>query len=45
MDEMLEDIGDIPKDLPSYLKIIIDYDALQSDYTSVDIGKLVYWTR
>ena len=45
MDEMLEDIGDIPKNIPSYMKIVIDYDALRMDYTSVDIGKLVYWTR
>jgi len=45
MDEMLEDIGDIPKNIPSYMKIVIDYDALQMDYTSVDIGDNTYWTR
>lgn len=45
MDELLEDIGDIPKNLPSYLRIKIDYDALQMDYTSVEIGNITYWYR
>ena len=45
MDEMLEDIGDIPKNIPSYMKIVIDYDELQMDYCSVEIGDNTYWTR
>ncbi len=45
MDELLEDIGDIPRDLPSYLTITIDYDALQSDYSSADLNGTTYWMR
>ena len=29
MDELLEDIGDIPRDLPCYLTITVDYVALK----------------
>lgn len=45
MDELLEDIGDLPKDLPCYLKITVDYDALQMDYSSVEFGGHTYWYR
>ena len=45
MDEMLEDCGDLPKDLPCYLSITVDYDALQQDYTSVEINGETYWYR
>lgn len=45
MDEMLEDIGDLPKDLPCYLKITVDYDALRMDYTEVEIGDHTYLYR
>ena len=45
MDELLEDIGDIPRDLPCYLTITVDYVALQQDYSSVDIGGETYWYR
>lgn len=45
MDELLEDIGDIPKDIPCYLKIVVDYDALKTDYTSIEIGDETYWYR
>lgn len=45
MDEMLEDCGEIPKNLPSYLTITVDYVALQMDYTSVDIEGVTYWYR
>lgn len=45
MDELLEDIGDIPRDLPCYLTITVDYVALQQDYSSVDIGCETYWYR
>lgn len=37
MDDMLEDIGDIPRDLPSYLTITVDYDALRMDYSEIII--------
>lgn len=45
MDELLEDIGELPKNLPSYLTITIDYDALQQDYTSTEIEGETYWYR
>lgn len=45
MDELLEDIGDLPRDLPGYLKITVDYDALRMDYSSVDVDGTKYWWR
>lgn len=45
MDEMLEDCGDMPKDIPSYLKVTVDYDALQMDYSSVELDGETYWYR
>ena len=45
MDEMLEDCGDLPKDLPCYLSITVDYKALQMDYTSAEIDGVTYWYR
>ncbi len=45
MDEMLEDCGDLPKNLPSYISISIDYEALQMDYSAVDFDGTTYWVR
>lgn len=45
MDELIEDIGDMPKDIPVYLTITINYRALQMDYTSVEIDGVTYWYR
>ena len=45
MDELLQDIGDLPKDLPCYLKVTVDYDALQMDYASTEIDGETYWYR
>lgn len=45
MDEMLEDIGELPKDLPSYLSITVDYDALKMDYSTVEIDGIDYYYR
>lgn len=45
MDELLEDIGDIPKDLPSYLTITVDYDALRQDYTEIDFDGQPFLVR
>lgn len=45
--ELLQDIGDLPKDLPHY--IVIDWDAtaenLKVDYTSVEYDGVTYWVR
>lgn len=35
MDEMIEDCYELPKDLPYWMSIKLDYDALEQDYTSV----------
>ena len=45
MDEMLEDCGDIPRDLPSYLTITVDYAALKQDYTELDFDGQTYYIR
>jgi hypothetical protein len=45
MDQMLEDCGELPKDLPCYLRITVDYAALQMDYTSVEFDGNTYWYR
>jgi hypothetical protein len=44
---MLEDCGDIPKGIPSYIEI--DWEATASnirvDYSSVEIDDVTYWYR
>lgn len=45
MDEMIDDCEDIPKNLPSYLIITVDYDALKMDYTEVDFDGETYYIR
>lgn len=45
--ELLEDCGDLPKDLPHYIEI--DWEAtarnIRMDYASVDFGGVTYWIR
>ena len=45
--ELLEDCGDLPKELPHYIEI--DWDAtarnIRVDYTPVTINGATYWTR
>ncbi len=47
MQELCEDIGDIPKEMPSYL--VIDWEAtarnLRMDYTEVDFDGIAYLVR
>ena len=45
MDEMLEDCGDIPKDIPCYLDITVNYDMLKWDYTELDFDGETYFVR
>ncbi len=45
MDELLEECGDIPRDLPSYLTITVDYDALKQDYTTIDFDGVTFLIR
>jgi len=44
MDQMLEDLGEIP-DVPSYITITIDYDALREDYTTISFDGQEYLCR
>jgi hypothetical protein len=45
--DLCEDIGDLPKDLPSY--IVIDWDAtaenIKVDYSETEIGGYTYFFR
>lgn len=45
MYELLEDCGDLPKNLLSYLTITVDYDALKQDYSSVEFEGNTYYYR
>lgn len=45
MDEMVADCYEIPKDLPSFVTITLDYVALQQDYSSVEFDGVTYWYR
>ena len=45
MDQLVEDCYDIPKNLPDFMTVVLNYDALQSDYTSVKINGNIYWYR
>ena len=48
-EELVKDIGDLPKDIPSYLYNNIDWDGvaedIQQDYTEVDFDGVSYWVR
>jgi hypothetical protein len=44
MDDLVESCVHLPE-LPSFVSIKIDYDALQSDYSSVEINGDTYWYR
>lgn len=45
--EMLEDCGDLPRDLPSYIEIdwAATADNIRQDYFSVDFDGVTYWVR
>lgn len=45
LDEMVNDCYELPKDLPSFIVLTIDYDALKQDYSSFELGKNTYWVR
>lgn len=45
MDEMVEDCYDLPKDLPYWMSIKLDYVVLEQDYTSVDFDGQEYLIR
>ena len=45
MDEMVADCYTLPKDLPFWMTITYDYDALKQDYTGVDFNGVTYYVR
>jgi len=45
MDDMIADCYSIPEELPSFMSIKLDYEALQQDYTMVSFDGVDYWIR
>lgn len=45
MDEMVEDTYELPKGMPYWMSIKLDYDALEQDYTSVYYDGVEYLIR
>lgn len=45
MNQMVYDCYEMPKDLPSFMTIVLDYVALQQDYTAVEIDGATYFYR
>lgn len=48
-EELVKDIGDLPKDLPWYIESNIDWkgvaEDIRQDYTSGDFDGVTYWAR
>ena len=44
-DEMVADCYDMPKNLPSFMTITLDYDALKQDYSEVEFCGSTYYYR
>jgi len=45
MDQMVEDCYTLPEDMPHWMTITLDYDALEQDYSSVDYDGVEYLIR
>lgn len=45
MDEMVADCYTLPKDLPFWMSITYDYDALKQDYAEIDYDGVTYYIR
>ena len=45
MDAMVADCYTLPKDMPSWMSIKLDYNALKQDYTEVDFDRVTYYVR
>lgn len=45
MDEMVKNTYELPKDMPFWMSIKLDYDALEQDYTSVYYDGVEYLIR
>ena len=46
-EDLCKDIGDLPKNIPSYIEIDWEKTAqnIQQDYTSVEFDGVTYWVR
>lgn len=44
-DELIEDCYALPEDLPSWMTITYDYNALKMDYSIVDFNGVDYYIR
>lgn len=45
MDEMIEDCYELPKDMPFWMTVTYDYEALKQDYTEVEFDGITYYIR
>ena len=49
VEQLCEDIGDIPSEFPAYIANHIDWEGvardIQMDYTSVEFDDVTYWIR
>jgi len=45
MDDMIADCYEMPKDMPAFMTITLDYVALRMDYTAVDFDGVIYLIR
>lgn len=45
LEQMVYDCYEMPKDLPSFISIEIDFDQLKQDYTSFEYFGETYWVR
>lgn len=45
MDEMIEDCYELPKDMPFWMTVTYDYEALKQDYTEVEFDDVTYYIR
>lgn len=44
-DELIQDCFELPKELPFWMKITYNYDALKQDYTEIDLSGETYFIR
>lgn len=45
LDEFVNDCYTLPKDLPNFITLSIDYDALKQDYETFELGGNTYYVR
>ena len=45
LEEMVNDCYDLPKNLPDFVTLTIDYDALKQDYTTFELDGSTYYVR